>query len=162
MSYEKGYKKVSDSQSEWMKCIQYEDINGSGRLFGGRLMEWMDEVAGIAALRHSGKLVTTVAVDNLKFKSGAYINDVVVIISRITYVGNTSMEVRVDVYFEDRETGTRRMINRAYFTEVCIDEEGHPVPVPYGIEPETESEKAEYEGALKRIEMRKLRRSEGF
>ena len=72
------------------------------------------------------------------------------------------MEVRVDVYFEDRETGTRRMINRAYFTEVCIDEKGHPVPVPYGIEPETESEKAEYEGALKRIEMRKLRRSEGF
>ena len=150
-SFEKGLKKVSDSQSEWMKCIQYEDINGSGRLFGGRLMEWMDEVAGIA-----------VAVDNLKFKKGALINDVVVIISKVTYVGNTSMEVRVDVYFEDRETGRRHMINRAYFTEVCIDENGHPVPVPYGIEPETEMEKAEYEGALKRIEMRKLRRAEGF
>ena len=78
-SFEKGFKKVSDSQSEWMKCIQYEDINGSGRLFGGRLMEWMDEVAGIAALRHSGRQVTTVAVDNLKFKKGALINDVVVI-----------------------------------------------------------------------------------
>ncbi len=160
--FEKGFKKVSDSQSEWMKCIQYEDINGSGRLFGGRLMEWMDEVAGIAALRHSGRQVTTVAVDNLKFKKGALINDVVVIISKVTYVGNTSMEVRVDVYFEDRETGRRHMINRAYFTEVCIDENGHPVPVPYGIEPETEMEKAEYEGALKRIEMRKLRRAEGF
>ena len=54
MEYEKGLKKVADSQSEWMKCVQYEDINGNGRLFGGRLMEWMDEVAGIAALRHSG------------------------------------------------------------------------------------------------------------
>ena len=44
MGYE-SYKTVEDSRTEWMKCIQYEDINGSGRLFGGRLMEWMDEVA---------------------------------------------------------------------------------------------------------------------
>ena len=54
------------------------------------------------------------------------------------------------------------MINRAYFTEVCIDDNGRPVPVPYGIEPETEVEKAEFEGALKRIEMRKIRRAEGY
>ena len=162
MEYEKGLKKVADSQSEWMKCVQYEDINGNGRLFGGRLMEWMDEVAGIAALRHSGCQVTTVAVDNLKFKKGAFINDVVVIIARITYVGRTSMEVRVDVFFEERETGHRFMINRAYFTAVCIDEKGKPIPVPYGIEPVTEVEKAEYDGALKRIEIRKIRRAEGL
>ena len=100
--------------------------------------------------------------DNLKFKKGAFINDVVVIIARITYVGRTSMEVRVDVFFEERETGHRFMINRAYFTEVCIDEKGKPIPVPYGIEPVTEVEKAEYDGALKRIEIRKIRRAEGY
>ena len=67
MQYE-SYKTVEDSRTEWMKCIQYEDINGNGRLFGGRLMEWMDEVAGIAATRHAGGIVTTAAVDNLQFK----------------------------------------------------------------------------------------------
>nr|MCR4716093.1 acyl-CoA thioesterase [Lachnospiraceae bacterium] len=67
MKYEKGLKRVEDSKTEWMKCIQYEDINGSNRLFGGRLLQWMDEVAGIAAIRHAGIQVTTAAIDNLQF-----------------------------------------------------------------------------------------------
>ncbi len=125
-------------------------------------MQWMDEVAGIAAIRHAGIQVTTAAVDNLVFKRGAYINDIVVVESRVTYVGRSSMEVRVDVYVEDKETGMRSPINRAYFTEVCIDEAGKSIPVPYGLEPETEAYKAEYEGAKKRIEMRKHRKREGF
>ena len=118
-------------------------------------MQWMDEVAGIAALRHSGAMVTTAACDNLQFKKGAYINELLVIISRLTYVGRTSMEVRVDVYVEDQDTGIRHPINRAYFTEVCT-------PVRYGLELLTEAERAEWEGAQKRIEVRKKRRSEGF
>ena len=123
MEYE-SYKTVEDSRTEWMKCIQYEDINGSGRLFGGRLMQWMDEVAGIAATRHCGGFVTTAAVDNLQFKAGCFINEIIVIRAKLTYVGHTSMEVRVDVYIEDRESGQRRVINRAYFTEVHVDEKG--------------------------------------
>ena len=112
-------------------------------------MQWMDEVAGIAALRHSGAMVTTAACDNLQFKKGAYINELLVIISRLTYVGRTSMEVRVDVYVEDQDTGIRHPINRAYFTEVCVDENGKPTPVRYGLELLTEAERAEWEGAQK-------------
>ncbi|MCR5587517.1 MAG: acyl-CoA thioesterase [Lachnospiraceae bacterium] len=150
------------SHTEWMKCIQYEDINGSGRLFGGRLIQWMDEVAGIAATRHSRGLVTTAAIDNLQFKKGGYINDLIAIVAKLTHVGNTSMEVRVDVYVEDKETGARHPINRAYFVEVHIDEEGKPIPVEYSLTPETPAEFAEWEGANKRSEMRKVRRNEGF
>ena len=162
MNDEREKRTVEYSRSEWMKMIHYEDINGGGRLFGGRLMQWMDEVAGIAALRHSGAEVTTAACDNLQFKKGAYINELLVIISRLTYVGRTSMEVRVDVYVEDHDTGVRHPINRAYFTEVCVDENGKPTPVRYGLELLTEAERAEWEGAQKRIEVRKKRRSEGF
>ena len=161
MAFE-SYKTVEDSRTEWMKCIQYEDINGSGRLFGGRLMEWMDEVAGIAATRHSGGVVTTAAIDNLQFKKGAFINDILVIRAKLTYVGHSSMEVRVDVYVEERETGIRRVINRAYFTEVLIDDAGRPIPLRYGLKPETEVEMAEWEGAKKRLEIRRKRRVEGF
>jgi len=155
-------KTVADSHTEWMKVIQYEDINGSGRLFGGRLMEWMDEVAGITATRHAAGVVTTAAVDNLQFKQGAYKNELVVIVGNVTYVGRTSIEVRVDVYTEDKFTGERRVINRAYFTEVNIDDDGVPTPVRSGLELRSETEKAEWEGALKRIEVRKRRRAEGF
>ncbi|MBP3807643.1 MAG: acyl-CoA thioesterase [Eubacterium sp.] len=161
MSYE-SFKKVEDSRTEWMKCIQYEDINGNDRLFGGRLMSWMDEVAGIAATRHCGGFVTTAAVDNLQFKAGCFLNDIIVIRAKLTYVGRTSMEVRVDVYIEDRDSGMRKVINRAYFTEVQVDDAGRPVPLKYGLVLETEVEKAEWEGAKKRLEVRRQRRVEGF
>jgi acyl-CoA hydrolase len=72
------------------------------------------------------------------------------------------MEVRVDTYVEDRKTGLRHVINRAYLTEVCLDDDEKPITIPYGLKIETECQKAEWEGALKRIAMRKKRRAEGF
>ena len=155
-------KDVSDSTTEWTRIIKYEDINGENRLFGGRLMEWIDELAVTVAIRHSGNPVTTAAVDNMQFKQGAKLNDIVVLIGKITHVGRTSMEVRVDTYVEDYRTGMRHVLNRAYLTEVCIDDDDTPVLVPYGLNVKTESEKAEWEGAEKRIELRKQRRREGF
>ncbi len=155
-------KKVAESLTETTKLLQYKDINGQNRLFGGRLMEWIDEVAALTAMRHCGGLVTTCAVDNLRFKYGAYINEVIVLIGKITYVGNTSMEVRVDTYVENIETGIRRAINHAYLICVHVDENGKPLPVKYGLEVETVSEKAEWEGAVKRSKARRLRFNDGY
>ncbi|MBO5163017.1 MAG: acyl-CoA thioesterase [Ruminococcus sp.] len=155
-------KKVAESLTETTKLLQYKDINGQNRLFGGRLMEWIDEVAALTAMRHCGGLVTTCAVDNLRFKYGAYINEVIVLIGKITYVGNTSMEVRVDTYVENIETGIRRAINHAYLICVHVDENGKPLPVKYGLEVETVSEKAEWEGAVKRNKARRLRFNDGY
>ena len=80
----------------------------------------------------------------------------------MTYVGRTSIEVRCDTYLEDLKTGMRHLINRAFLTEVCVDKEGHPTPVPYGLKIESVAEQARYEGALNRIKMRKLANQEGF
>ncbi len=154
-------KNVADSLTEWTRVLRYEDINGQNRLFGGRLLAWIDEIAGTVAMRHSGADVTTAAIDNLQFKQGAALNDMVVIIARLTHVGHSSMEVRVDSYVEDHE-GFRHVINRAYLTLVCVDTDGRPKSVPYGLNVTSESEKAEWEGAEKRIELRKERRMEGF
>ena len=71
------------------------------------------------------------------------------------------MEVRVDTYLENID-GTRRPINRAYITLVALDEHSNPCPIPYGIKIETEAQKGDYEGALKRIELRKHRQKEGY
>lgn len=155
-------KKVSESLTETTKLLQYKEINGQNRLFGGRLMEWIDEVAALTAMRHCGGLVTTCAVDNLRFKYGAYINEVIVLIGKITYVGNTSMEVRVDTYVENIDTGIRRAINHAYLICVHVDENGKPLPVKYGLELETISEKSEWEGAVKRSKARKQRFNDGY
>lgn len=161
-SYPKGKKTVSASLTESIKSIRYEDINGANRLFGGRLTEWIDETAGIAARRHCGRDVTTACIDQLTFKHPAYLNDVVVIVAAVTYVGRTSMEVRVDSYVEDVHSGERCLINVAYLTEVCVDDNGKPTPVEYGLSFETEEEKRENEDAFKRIIFRKTRAAEGF
>ena len=92
-------------------------------------MQWIDEVAGLVAKRHAKTNVITASVDNLRFLKGAYQNEVIVLIGKLTYVGTTSMEVRVDTYVEDAE-GIRRPINRAYFCMVALDENDKPVKVP--------------------------------
>ncbi|MCI6844029.1 MAG: acyl-CoA thioesterase [Coriobacteriaceae bacterium] len=161
-TYPKGKKTVSDSLAESIKSIRYEDINGANRLFGGRLMEWIDDAAGIAARRHCGGNVTTACVDQLTFKHPAYLNDVVVIVAMVTYVGHTSMEVRVDSYVEDVHSGARCLINVAYLTEVCVDDDGRPTSVEYGLTLETDGERRENEDAMKRIIFRKTRAAEGF
>lgn len=155
-------KHVEDSFVEQMHLLQYKDINGENRLFGGRLLEWIDEAAGLCAMRHCGGNITTASIDSLHFRKAAYLNDIVVVRAKITYVGHTSMEVRVDVYVEEKATGLRRLINHAYLTEVHVDEDGHPLPVPYGLIREKEMEILEWEGAKKRIEVRRKRRLEGY
>lgn len=153
-------KRVKDSMTEQVQIIMPTHINGSDRLFGGQLMEWIDVVAAVVARRHSGRNVITAAVDNLQFKAGAFINNTLVLIGRITYVGRTSMEVRVDTYVEDL-SGIRKVVNRAYLVLVALDEEGNPTQVP-GLILETEAERGEWEAGKKRHRLRSKRRQEGF
>lgn len=157
---EREMKKISDSMIEHVYQVRPEHLNAAGRLFGGKLMEWIDEIAGLVGMRHSGGNITTASVDNLRFIRGAYQHDLVVLIAKVTYVGNSSMEVRVDTYVEDFG-GTRKPINRAYLTLVAVDDKGVPRQVP-SILLETESERAEWEAAEKRKELRIQRKKEGF
>lgn len=154
-------KSIEDSRTDQVHLLRYEDINGEGRLFGGKLISWIDEVAGTTAKRHCQTRVTTASIDNLVFKNPAFLDELVVISGRVTYMGNTSMEVRVDTYVEE-PGGLRRPINRAYLTMVSLDEEGNPLPIQFGIDVNTIEQQGEWDGALKRIELRKMRRVEGF
>ncbi len=153
-------KKVSDSQTYQQYLIRPAHINPYGRLFGAQLLKWIDEVAGIVAVRHCNAIVTTAAIDNLEFKDPAYSGQMIVLLGQVTYVGRTSMEVKVDTYTEALD-GTRKMINRAYLTMVAINNEGHAIEVPSLIL-ETEEQRAEHEAAIKRKELRKQRRLEHF
>lgn len=153
-------KHVEDSRVEHIEILMPKHINGTGRLFGGMLVEWIDIVAGVVARRHSEHNVITAAIDNLLFKEGAYVNQTLVLIGKLTFIGTTSMEVRVDTYVEEL-TGIRKPINRAYLVLVAIDENGNPVKVPRLVL-DSEAEKMEWESAVKRNELRKRRRTEGF
>ena len=153
-------KRVEDSIVEQMREVRPEDLNGADSLFGGRLMEWIDEVAGIVGLRYAQNTVVTASVDNLRFIRGVYKHEIVILIGRVTYVGNSSMEVRVDTYVEGLD-GMRYPVNRAYLTLVSVDENGKGKKVPRLIV-DSLSEQAEWEAGKKRSELRKQRLKEGF
>ena len=84
----------------------------------------------------------------------------IVLQGSVTYVGRSSMEIRVDTYKEALD-GSRKMINRAYIDMVAINSDGQPVEVP-DLLLETEEQRQEYAAAIKRKEMRKQRRLEDF
>ena len=153
-------RKVSESLTETVHMVRPNHLNAAGRLFGGILMQWMDEIAGLVAKRHTRKNVITASVDNLRFLRGAYQRDVVVITGKVTYVGNTSMEVRVDSYVEDLD-GVRTPINRAYFTMVALDENDKPCTVPR-LTLTTDEEREEWEKAKLRKEVRLMRKEVGI
>ena len=100
-------KPVSASRTEQVHIVMPADVNGSYTLFGGILMQWIDVVAGVVSRRHSGMETRTAAVDHLEFLAPAHINDTVTLQGRVTYVGNTSMEVCVDTYVEHLECRRR-------------------------------------------------------
>lgn len=151
---------VSYSKTEQVHLVQPADLNGGGRLFGGTLLKMIDELAAIVAMRHTGlKTVTTAAIDNLVFKSAAYVNDLIVLIGYITYTGRTSMEVRVDAYVE-RSNGMRYPINRAYLAMVALDDDNKPTAVPQLIL-ENDFQREEYLLAQKRRQRRLERGKEG-
>ena len=101
-----------ESRTEQVQILSQGSLNGYKRLFGGKLMEWIDVVAAVTARRHSEKNVTTAAVDSLEFRSAAYANDTVVLVGNVTYTGNTSMEICVKTYVESLN-GASRLINQA-------------------------------------------------
>ena len=149
-------KTVDDSRAETVHIVRPNHLNGANRLFGGILMQWIDEVAGIVAKRHSMCNVTTASVDNLTFLHGAYQNDMVVITGKVTWVGSTSMEVCVDTYVETL-CGKRDRINNAHFMMVALDENNKPVQVPKLIL-QTEEEKLAWAHGEERKRIRNQRR----
>lgn len=152
-------KRVSESRTEQVQILTQAELNGYGRLFGGKLMEWIDIVAAVTARRHCGKNVTTAAVDNLEFAAPAYANETIVLVGTVTYAGRTSMEVCVKTYIE-KLNGDRKPINKAYVTMVALDENERPTQVPALIR-ETEEQEREFLEGCHRAQMRRKRRIAG-
>ncbi len=129
------------------------DTNTLNNLMGGRLMHWMDIVSAISAQKHSKNIVVTASVDNISFRHPIRLGNVVTLRAKVTRAFNSSMEVRIDVDAEDVPSEHKFESNSAYFTFVAIDQNGKPVEVPE-VETETPEEKAMYEGALRRRQLR--------
>jgi acyl-CoA hydrolase len=115
------------------------DANNAGNVHGGAIMRLCDEVAGIAAVRHSGLRVVTAAMDRMTFLHPVYVGHLVTVKAAVNAAWRSSMEVGVRVEAEDVRSGEVTHTSTAYLTMVALDDQGRPAPVP-GIAAETQDE----------------------
>jgi acyl-CoA hydrolase len=115
------------------------DANNAGNVHGGLIMYICDEVAGIAAVRHSGSRVVTAAMDRMNFRHPVYVGQLVNVKATVNAAWRTSMEVGVRVESENVRTGEVEHTSTAYLTMVALDDDGSPAQVP-PIAPETPEE----------------------
>ena len=128
------------------------DTNYLDNLFGGELLARMNRACSIAARRHSRRIVVTASVNHIAFTKSVPVGSVVTLEAKVSRAFRSSMEVYVDVWIEDRQSGQRTQVNEGIYTFVAVNETGKPVPVA-PIIPETELEKKRYEGALRRKQL---------
>ncbi|HEY8349360.1 MAG TPA: acyl-CoA thioesterase [Clostridia bacterium] len=147
-----------ESMVEMTELVLPNDTNLLGNLLGGRLMHLIDVAGAMAAQRHCNRAVVTACIDSVDFRHPVKQGRAVILRAKVTWVGRTSLEVRVDVFSEDFLTGKREFNSNAYLTFVAVDSEGKPVEV-CGLRPETDEEKKEYEAAIRRRDERLKRRN---
>ncbi len=128
------------------------ETNPLDNLFGGELLARMDRASSISARRHCKRIVVTASVNHVAFSKAVPVGSVLTIEAKVSRAFKSSMEIFVDVWIEDRESGDKTKVNEGIYTFVAVDETGTPVKVPKLI-PETNLEKNRYEGALRRKQL---------
>ncbi|MCL5055905.1 MAG: acyl-CoA thioesterase [Firmicutes bacterium] len=137
MNFEKPMK---ESYVEMTEVVLPNDTNPHGTIFGGKVAQWVDIAGSISAIRHCRMTVVTASMGQLDFLSPVKVGQILILRSQVVYVGNTSMEVQVNIFSEDPLSGNRQKTGTAYLTYVALDGSGNRVRVPRLI-PETEEEK---------------------
>ena len=142
----------ADSLTVMTDLVLPSETNQLNNLFGGELLARMDRAASIAARRHSRRIVVTASVNHVAFKHAVPLGSVVTVEAKVSRAFTSSMEVFLDVWIDDRESGERYKANEAIYTFVAVDDLGRPVKVP-PLVPETDLEKERYDGALRRKQL---------
>ena len=140
----------SESCSVLTRWMGIEHANTAGNVHGGEIMKMCDEVAGIAAIRHSGLRVVTAAMDRMTFLHPVFVGNLVTVKATVNAAWRSSMEVGVRVESENVRSGDVMHTSTAYLTLVALDDEGRPVEVPPIAPQDAVEERRQREAGLRR------------
>lgn len=121
--------RIKTSETRIFKAVFPSTTNHYDTLFGGTAMQLMDEVAFIAATRFSRLKMVTVSSDRIDFKKPIPSGTIVELVGRVTYIGNTSLKVRVDIFIEQMYADHREKAVTGDFTFVAVDDNKNPVKI---------------------------------
>jgi len=145
-------KTPSQSKATLTEIVLPNDTNNLNNLMGGRLLHWMDIAAAITAHRHCNRTCVTAAVNNVSFEHPIPRGSIVTLEANISRAFSSSMEIFIDVWIEDRMSGSKTKCNEAIYTFVAVDSMSKPTKVPE-VTPETQLEKERFDGALRRRQL---------
>ena len=121
--------KIKASETRIFKAVFPNTTNHYDTLFGGTAMLLMDEVAFITATRFTRKRCVTVSSDRIDFKKPIPAGTIIELIGRVSKIGNTSLDVKVDIYLEQMyQEGSEKAISGS-FTFVALDENKKPIRI---------------------------------
>ncbi|MCB0866284.1 MAG: acyl-CoA thioesterase [Solirubrobacterales bacterium] len=140
---------VGRSRSLLVRWMSIADANSAGFVHGGTVMRLVDEAAGLAAIKHSGRRVVTAGMDRMTFLTPVFVGELLTCSSSVNAVWRTSMEVGVRVEAENPFTGEKRHTSTAYLTMVAL-EDGKPVAAPRLIAETDEERRRQREAELRR------------
>lgn len=147
---------VSESALTLTLFTQPEHSNSLGNVHGGVVLKLCDECGGIVAARHARRPAVTITVDSVTFHQPVLLGRLLLVHGRITWVGNTSLEVELHVETENLLTGDVVHTNSAYFVYVALGEDRKPTRVPRLLL-ETEEEQRRFAAGQQRQEARLAR-----
>lgn len=126
--------RITAARTKTVKAVFPNTTNHYDTLFGGTALFLMDEVAFLTATRFSRKRMVTVSSDKVDFSFPVPSGTFVELIGEISKVGNTSLQVRVEVFVEEMYAEGRKKAIEGHFTLVAIDENKKPIPIFNSIE----------------------------
>lgn len=121
--------KIKLSETRIFKAVFPNTTNHYDTMFGGTAMHMMDEVAFITATRFTRKVCVTVSSDRIDFKQPIPAGTIVELIGRVSKIGNTSLDVKVEIYIEQMYSEVREKAITGNFTFVALDENKKPTRV---------------------------------
>lgn len=119
-----------ESTTEMNELVLPSDTNALGTAFGGKVMQWIDICAGMAAMRHARKVMVTASMDELHFHAPIRIGELACLRASVNATFSHSLEVGVEVHSENPLTGERRHCCSALLTFTAITADGRPDHVP--------------------------------
>ncbi|CAM3432520.1 acyl-CoA thioesterase [Paenibacillus lupini] len=152
-------KPASASRTVMTQIIFPLDTNHHETMFGGKVMEYMDKAAAIAAMRHARMQVVTASTDSIDFVAPIKVGEVIEVEAFVSWTNDSSMEVCVTVQSENLYTAQRTTTVTAFFTFVALNDKGRPTKVPK-VYPESEGEIHLFATAPERYELRMKRKRE--
>ena len=121
--------RIENSKTVIFKAVFPNTTNHYDTLFGGTAMQSMDEIAFITATRFSRQRMVTVSSDRIDFKKSIASGTIIELKGEISYVGNKSLKVKVDIYMEEMYSEFREKAVSGEFTFVAIDKDKNPIKV---------------------------------